>query len=99
MVELEKVEEKGEQVLATMLLVGKLVGVVVTIIKAGRLAKAQMDEIFAKYKDEPVTKEMIEKVRLELLDKAQISHAVDDPFIRSEIEKMGINPDELKIGD
>ena len=83
--------------LATMLMIGKLVGVAVSIVKAGKLAMSEISGVFDKVKDQPVTPELVEQVRVELLTKAKIPHAVDDEFIRKELEALGIDPDSLKI--
>ncbi len=59
--------------------------------------RKRFKQVTDKYGALPATAENIEAMRLELLDKAQIQQAVDDPRIREILTADGIDPESLRI--
>jgi len=75
-----------------------LIPTLFTIIREGVLTYVQVQGILQKYASLEPTPANIELARVELLNAAKLTHAVDDPRIRAMLEAEGIDPETLRIG-
>jgi len=80
-----------------------VVGLVLELVKlvGGMLLKAYLsqpdvDAIFAPYKDQPVTPELITTIRRQLIARARRGDPLDDPEIRKMLQDGGEDPDSLR---
>lgn len=77
-----------------------LIGVIaaaISLVKTGLLSYVEIKATLDKYAALPATPENIEAMRLELLSKAHVTEAVDDPRIREILTADGIDPESLRI--
>ncbi len=82
---------------ATIMTIIGIVAGAMSLVRQGLLTAAEFKQVTDKYGALPATAENIEAMRLELLDKAQIQQAVDDPRIRAILAADGIDPESLRI--
>ena len=74
-----------------------LISAIMALTRTGILSYIEVREVIKKYEALNATPENIEALRQELLSKAQVSQAVDDPTIRAILEADGIDPETLRI--
>lgn len=80
-----------------MLVLG-VVQLVMALVRSGMLGYLEVKDAFKKYETLEATPANIEALRQELLTKAAIGDAVDDPRIRALLIADGIDPEILRIG-
>jgi len=69
----------------------------IALVKMGLLSFVEVKAVLDKYQALEATPANIEAARQELLTAAHIPQAVDDPAIRAELQKLGIDPETLRI--